>query len=1343
MGRCGMFRGLAAGGAADNHVITTDDETFKYLGINTFTTGELWSSLKGYSARTNTLGGVLSSNDATAQGIGSGADGKLYYTILNSDEASSKCQILRWDKARKKYVHQDIDRSAQPYNVALGPHIPTSDGSANVWSVQSIIDLNDMLNRGLLDVVNPTNAKAKQFLLDVKTSQSGCVSWSQTFKLRFTPDRLISPASGACVNVNSPDQDAGVPQTGCLAPTFSWDGDFYPAQYEPGCVIEKKVHFQLFLYDNRAPRNNARTIVNRGAPSMAMIPQHPWGQQWSHQAYDRGDKSPGVFPPPEQGGDGNAANPAVGELDVCYNHNTGKMEAGNKQILARLTTIVAAVDISPLSETFDTLDQDDIFNYDSENYMGKFAVGYAIPMMLHNGNPYHFGPVWANKDCEANKKSKIRVVNRSSRTFAVGDVVMCTLIDGEWIIQDFGAAGPAVPTFELGQWSFNKFIVDRDSYFKDGRMKMYNSNSYTISTPDHQFTYATHTNPDAFEAIYRQQFYYSLYAQPPGVFNAGAATHFGIENLDGILVGDERKILAAKNLGLLNDDHTHTAPTLNEFEGSWGYHQTSSFDFLDKRLGGTHKWNIIGRVRGDIKSDGTPDESYPQYAQVRSPFWGAYFNAGYKADSIKNGRNYHNYTIAIEGGQHNNQLFVGGDYTNETPFRIKDDNGVPLAGNAYGPLFGGVYANTPDQNIKQMPADVALNAPPKIDDNIGGQNGSPIENGRKFIGWPGSNFSVCGQYVGALTRSNVFGTRYQWIYDGNGPNVNNDNSKYDPFYDWKPAGDQTLTFIPVTSDYVASWDDTTRNISPNHAEGFWKGARADVADTQSVYDLIPPLFWERNIKTGLDSRHPGLVNPYKNVHVDWVDSQNPQLREEVAIAYGPYVHDQHTSQYKNYSLAHWKASPFIGGTHGVTTARVGVTIKNAQLTLTTKYRLGLCNIIRTSAGGQQYYRKWGTGNEIHSKESTSLHAKVCGAWPASQTIFDPRYFGVFHFNPGSIWSSHATSGTALIENDVKEQLHVGVSAPENAGGDGPWWLPGQPLPDFTRYRDKVQCSVDFRIPSWFCAGTASTSHNAAGWVQNSSHGMIPVGVSINGAMQKGTKDVANSYGIVAPANEWRVDVIRRDMLLPFHYMKRTIALDPDTVVILDGGKEYKVGDQLKLAGGHGTDAVMKVHTTDNAQGNGFGAITSVDFSTLGAQLGANGGTWSLGEGYLPQDFINPDDPDSSPQIYADTSSGIGNGAIIYVKYGKVKWYWKLDKAPVRSNMVRLTPDSGGSEETHCGGLYDQQTTVTAVPMDEQSPDGRYEVFLHFQNDIAHNSAKDRGGTGEGFENYVSLTINAT
>jgi hypothetical protein len=55
----------------------------------------------------------------------------------------------------------------------------------------------------------------------------------------------------------------------------------------------------------------------------------------------------------------------------------------------------------------------------------------------------------------------------------------------------------------------------------------------------------------------------------------------------------------------------------------------------------------------------------------------------------------------------------------------------------------------------------------------------------------------------------------------------------------------------------------------------------------------------------------------------------------------------------------------------------------------------------SAGGGMQYgFPQWGsTTDNINSFGTTALHLRIFDYWPEIDTVFDPRYFGILHFNP--------------------------------------------------------------------------------------------------------------------------------------------------------------------------------------------------------------------------------------------------------------------------------------------------------------------------------------------------------
>lgn len=110
----------------------------------------------------------------------------------------------------------------------------------------------------------------------------------------------------------------------------------------------------------------------------------------------------------------------------------------------------------------------------SEHYYSNYTTGLAVPFSVKNNNPEAFTPniikegLGGSPDDEQYRLEKIIVVNRSTAEFSKGQLVLCTLIGGEWLISEFGKfikrETPPVTKF----WSFQKMMVNSDSLFMLG-----------------------------------------------------------------------------------------------------------------------------------------------------------------------------------------------------------------------------------------------------------------------------------------------------------------------------------------------------------------------------------------------------------------------------------------------------------------------------------------------------------------------------------------------------------------------------------------------------------------------------------------------------------------------------------------------------------------------------------------------------------------------------------------------------------------------------------------------------------------------------------------------------------
>jgi hypothetical protein len=230
-----------------------------------------------------------------------------------------------------------------------------------------------------------------------------------------------------------------------------------------------------------------RVTAQKGSQIISDVAVSATGLKYSKSKTEaaRSSLHAGVYVRPDDMSGNSINDLATGKIRLSYNDSLGSWES-TQTILARLITPVAAAGNTAFqmpdedSDGFlqNDADGDLFYSRGSEYYTGNFSSGLAVPVSAQDGNPNLFGP---NIIIEYNAKriEKIRVINRSEKSFTAGTLVMCTLIGSEWIIQEFSIAGEGLPT-KMGAWTFSKLIANSDAFFRDAGMsnEMWSAGKY-------------------------------------------------------------------------------------------------------------------------------------------------------------------------------------------------------------------------------------------------------------------------------------------------------------------------------------------------------------------------------------------------------------------------------------------------------------------------------------------------------------------------------------------------------------------------------------------------------------------------------------------------------------------------------------------------------------------------------------------------------------------------------------------------------------------------------------------------------------------------------------------------
>ena len=604
------FNGVLGAPREGNHLITTDHPFFRHIGMSSFTSGDLYAFL--HMGQT-TLGkwGVI--KPGVPAGGEDGTEGTCDNSSHKDREACEGAEGIWTPKPEVPAVYGHVKDLNQVFSAIIDGEHPGrggTEGEADVspngspsglrTSAYFFGDVRDYKDvpiadqyapygegnddfflqsdsiRSKIAPVLPTNAYKVIYLNEaavkgqLETSYldaSAEVEEGEEFPPLMINDNRLQLATGLLNDIKSS-------QSGCMSWVSMISFDF-----GDGCVEIHPVKFNAYLYGKTYPWGH-KSFHQKGAPKMAIIPKTGYGRRFTTD--DGAQRQLGKLGSVAEGGEENAKNLVSSELDVSYNPNTGKVEAGNKQIMARLLTNLAAAEVNPLPPDVHAATEEDFFDYRSPYYTGNWCYGEAMPLTLSNGNPNTLGPVWNRGDCdEDDRKDTIVVVNRSTREFLRGELVLCTYIDGEWVIQDFGEPA-SLANFGVQQWQFWNLISDSSSYFRDGRhydgIPLEGLGAAALNKAEHKII-----TPTNYETTFRQV-YYAKDSWDNHIVNTAGAHGYDSYWSNGYvkwLTYWVNHDPAEYNVG----SNKTIATKVNTF-GSKRYWQLTGFDFVDETMMG-------------------------------------------------------------------------------------------------------------------------------------------------------------------------------------------------------------------------------------------------------------------------------------------------------------------------------------------------------------------------------------------------------------------------------------------------------------------------------------------------------------------------------------------------------------------------------------------------------------------------------------------------------------------------------------------------------------------------------------------------------------------------------------
>lgn len=1234
-----------------HHIITTDHPYMVNIGLGAFTLDSLkeWfdkEDNQGVKRNQRFFDGMTSASNIL-YGVGNSPVGHSHFSAWRSTErnyvefkplSSWTFSNIENDGSRRNYTHGDLSFTAFNGNRVNGytpAGLPLLVSNTNIDSfISNIVEMNNYVrllkdkhpDETITTVWNTTNRARAEFIRDIKTSKNGeGLTWTVNHKFQFFKG------------------------------------------YSNQKVTPKDVTFNLYLFDKNQPCSQGRKLA---LTDFVIVdsPKDIIGTEYSKGTRLDGEyKQKRPMKPPQ--------SIVAAPLDVHYNEHTGKWESGSRQIIARIMgDIPAAQNISASSPDVASqygLNTTDVLNKDNANYEHA-TVGKAMPIMMQNGNPMQWSPIYEQAEDlprANNNKKLVDVVNLAPRVWSSGSMVILNNIDGAWIPIEFGEGGagaePPSPAFD-GFWDFTSLISNAKYYFeKDG-------------TGD-RFSY------DDYEKVFYKKYYSADNTNP-------------------------------------QEDVTDFTPRANIDEG---YLQITSWDFMGPNIGGNRtNGNALAQTIFDLDVEGNPvgDNGDGKRARPKAsaPFFGCVFPGGYKGESI-----YSTY----RDGSRNIDLLTHNGWPNAIPFfnsvgtnvDVFDNNENLNNSDGYGGGKGMFATNS--SNLLHLPADIATNASPE------GVNGRPISDIRTI--WNFLNNSVsdlvakCSEYF-FMQSTNVDGVtynlpqRYSWMYQ----DVASDG-EFDPTlsaFDLAPKNKNIIEFRPLTRE-VYSCFEVINAAQHTAAAGLSQDERGHfgVVAQENLTTKGEPVL----STTVLQRTQNGSDTPIAVTDSTTSNLRLPYGHGDIAglLGYAPTAGVYKPAPYPLGFQGGAGESADGGGAVGVITAICTVTAPS-KITFSTSTYVG---VQTTGAnpdpahGGSQRPEDFGC---------TALHARVFSAWPRNQTVYDSRFFSVFHFNPGA---GVTNFGADWYLNGVKQD----VNPPNTAalGYPDEWYLVSRKITD-----------VDIRVPTW--KTPTSTTAPVAG--QDGS--AIPLNTLI-----------FNNSAVRSP-DDWLIPNdsdptfagiggMRRGKLLPmsssdktkgFKYTKPTITVKdrpsyvvgngpaPDNdgyyaIMIVNPGTGYTADDTFTITGAAGKGAVLKPVISGGAA---VGPVEGFEFVTESNTSAYNHGRFLFGYDYLHTDFLDYDAPldgTQKPSARITAVSAAGQDLDAYVVCGVVfdsPVLRDLGPDEVTDGAEKLTA-SPTSEDGFITQPILDDLKEQSISTEGLSENDKFDIYFFFHNDVTHHGLENQ------------------
>lgn len=836
------------------------------------------------------------------------------------------------------------------------------------------------------------------------------------------------------------------------------DGNF-------ACFKEDVVEYRLQLFDYQAPKKTGKKVSFPGIVlSTDAVLSH--GQVALNQEDGDGDL------PVEEN---SPASKAAGELEVTYKPATGKFTSGTEQILAIISQQVPACDYSAGAEDLRNMDVAQTLGDPSSDEFFGVGSGLAIPITIQNGNPLQWTPSYKKPRGirgEDLSKIEVSVFNPTPKSFAVDELVFLNKIDGVWVPLPIASGESSVTNIpgEISDWEFTYHMTNGVYFFRGGKKE----GSSKVDAHTQGREEFEKISPTEMESYFHQRYYTEddLNKEPAASYKGEKA--------------------------FTND----------------GYFQVSSFDFMGPEVGGLREYDALKSTIWNLSTDGTKIETPEDgLAQHSAPFFGCVFPDGYASSKISSYKQEDSTFSAFPSGS------LKMDKSDVTQY-IRESHTLPsgpfqpaLLPQDFStrPYEAGVYDNSrtdnvfgkgrsmfeqDDQTLNHLPADIALNASPS------GQNGRPLNILGRIQHYV-TKFGESSSFrEGDLLQKSVHDYWYDhevWLHSSGQP--------YQSTYDFKPVNNKVLQFRPLSDAVYASVElglGQKHDVLLKNTVGYL-GSRAW---QQHAYDRSP-------IQQGAYTRESIYANDL------FGQKYTPEYNYLIDLSSNPELSNYSVNNYfnKDYWGSRDWTHPIGLSSFSAAKPAFGVGVIGAVCTATASQYI---TFTTTNYFGAPHYSdvaipsdrlpSFGArgGRDFDDLQTTCLSVRLYQSWPRNQTIYDPRFFAVHHFNPGTELSGVVPPWEQNYE--LQEVITSGIT------------YEGE-LIDVEI--DVKMTEVDLKVPSI---------------VENNN--VVAIDDSYIIFADGATLGFGSTPKTILEQDYWKIDPQRRAKLLPYKYYKKSIGMRP-------------------------------------------------------------------------------------------------------------------------------------------------------------------------------------------------------